>query len=263
MYKKSKSSTQHGIKTPYGVKTPHRLPIKTSNLEDLMRLVSQLYPTGRAWYLPENGVFRNFHESINVSFLRILNNSYDTLNSSFPDNEFFNENDCQLWEYRLGLPTNLALDLNQRKLIILNKMGYPRNIRVRQGIDYIKSELQNHGFNVGVYENIFYDVFGNVQRKLPFEIIASSISLTQHGGGTEHGESTQHGAGNYEVIANSMFDEDYSIGGTENLWATFFIAGPNNISDFANIPSGRKNEFKELVLKLKPAHLVAFTFINY
>jgi len=31
----------------------------------------------------------------------------------------------------------------------------------------------------------------------------------------------------------------------------------------ATIAANRQEEFRELVLKLKPAHLVAFTFINF
>ena len=44
MYQKNKHSTQHGPKTPFGLKTPHKFPSKTSDAEDFMRLVNQLYP---------------------------------------------------------------------------------------------------------------------------------------------------------------------------------------------------------------------------
>jgi hypothetical protein len=263
MYQKNKNSTQHGEKTPYGFGTPHKMPSKTSNEEDLLGLVSQLYPTGRAWYLPENGVFQNLHKAINVSFLRFVNDSYNLIDGSFPDNVDFDENDCDLWEYRLGLITNSSLSLNQRRTIILRKMAYPQNQRLRQGYRYIQEQLNLYGFNVGVYENIFYDINGDYYYKLPSDILSQSVTPTQHGGIIQHGTSTQHGAGNFDVIANNMYQESYNFGGVENLWATFYIAGPNSISDYASIPSNRKAEFRELVLKLKPAHTIAFTFINY
>ena len=64
-------------------------------------------------------------------------------------------------------------------------------------------------------------------------------------------------------IANDVNEENYSIGGNENLYATFFIASPVSLLEKGTVSNNRKKEFKELVLKLKPAHLVAFTFINY
>ena len=43
---------------------------------------------------------------------------------------------------------------------------------------------------------------------------------------------------------------------------TFFIGGAV-LGESAIIPSDRQEEFRETVLKLKPAHLIAFTFVNY
>lgn len=263
MYAKDKNSTQSGLKTPYGLRTPHRLPTKTSQAEDLLGLVNQLYPTGRAWYLPENGVFQNVHKAVNTSLLRTIEDIYSTIDSSIPDNVNFLEEDCLLWEYKLGLTSNLSLTVAQRREIIYRKFAYPRNIKARQGFRYIQEQLNLYGFNVGVYENIFYDINGNYYYKLPSDILANSVSDVQHGSPVQHGDSTQHGGGNFEVIANNMYEENYNIGGLENLWATFFIASQNDISSSAAIPASRKIEFKELVLKLKPAHTVAFTFVNY
>lgn len=263
MYQKTKNSTQHGNGTPHGLKTPHRYPTKTSDAQDLLGLVNQLYPTGRAWYLPENGVFQNFHKAVNTSFLRIVNDIYSTIDSSIPDNENFSEEDCLLWEYKLGLNSGQDLSLDQRRLIIAKKIGFPRNIKARQGVKYIQEQLNLYGFNVGVYENIFYDVNGNPYHKSPSEIVALSVSTTQHAEDVQHGESTQHGSGNFQVIANSSYSESYSIGGNENLWATFFIAGINDLTQSAVIPQARETAFRELVLKLKPAQTVAFIFVNF
>jgi hypothetical protein len=44
--------------------------------------------------------------------------------------------------------------------------------------------------------------------------------------------------------------------------STFFISG-NPIATTANIPIERKNEFRQLVLRLKPVQTIAFTFISY
>jgi hypothetical protein len=255
MYEVTDKSTQHGLSTPHGYNTPHRYPTAGIAIIDVFAdLARQLYPTGRAWYMNKNGKFDNLHKAINRSFVRVVQDSYLTLDSVFPDNDNFSGNDATLWEYRLGLITNTSLDLETRKQIILRKMSYPGNVQARQHPLFIESQLQLAGFDVWVHEN-------TQPYQTPNEIVALSIDATQHGGITQHGLGTQHGAGGFEVIANlSTPNESYSIG--SNLWSTAFLGGPN-LGDYANVPANRLQEFKELVLKLKPAHLVFYTFINY
>jgi len=255
MYEVTDKSTQHGLLTPHGYNTPHRYPTAGIAIIDVFAdLARQLYPTGRAWYMNRNGTFENLHKAINRSFVRVVQDSYLTLDSVFPDNDNFSVNDATLWEYRLGLITNSSLDLATRKQIILRKMAYPGNVKARQHPLFIESQLQLAGFNVWVHEN-------TQPYQTPNDILALSLVGTQHGGITQHGLGTQHGAGGFEVIANlSTTNESYSVG--SNLWATFFIGG-QNLGDYANVPANRLQEFKELVLKLKPAHTVAYTFIIY
>jgi len=119
---------------------------------------------------------------------------------------------------------------------------------------FIENQLQLSGFNVWVHENF-------KPYQTPSEIVSLSLDNTQHGGDTQHGLGTVHGSLGFDVIANlDTPNESYSIGG--NIWATFFIGG-ETLGDLATVPQIRQQEFKELVLRLKPAHLVAFTFINY
>lgn len=255
MYKKTEKSTQHGAKTPFGNKTPHRMPTKSTSNEDFLLLVNQLYPTGRAWYLPEDGAFQNLHKAINTSFIRLINNAHSLVDSTFPDNSNFNEYDADLWEYRLGLSNNSALTIEQRRVILLDKLRFPGNVYARQSLLYIESRLQAVGFNVKLYEN-------TSPYRTPAEILSTSAASITHGLPTVHGDSTLHGGSNFEVIANSSEYENYSVGGYGNLWATFFIAG-QTLNSFAVIPEARKKEFKELVLKLKPAEKIAFLMVNF
>jgi hypothetical protein len=256
MYNVTEKSTVHGVGTPHGLRVPHRMPISSEvNLTDIMaNLARQLYPTGRAWWMQNNGVFDNLHKAINRSFIRVLNDCDLTIDSCFPDNENFTENDANLWEYRLGLVTNNSLSLEVRKEAILRKMSYPRGIEARQNKLFIENQLRLAGFDVYVHENL-------PPYQTPDEIVSLSLELTQHGSGTQHGGGTQHGYINYDVIANeAIVNESFGVG--SNLWATFFIGG-ENLGEMATIPINRLIEFKELVLKLKPAHTVAYTFINF
>lgn len=265
MYIKSNKSTVHGIETPHGLGVPHRLPnsIKANDLL-LLGLVSNLYPTGRAFNFADKKKLRLIHEAFNLSFIDVISDSLFTIDSIIADNENCTAEDCSFLEYEYGLVTNELLPVAQRRKNILNKMAFPNNIKERQSASYIQEVLNSYGFDVGIYENIFDDGNGNKIHKLPTDINTSSTNEdTQHGFPTQHGDSTQHGSGGFEVIANSMYDEMYSFGGVENLWATFFIAGKNGLNTIAEIPKYRKSEFRELVLKLKPANTIAFLFINF
>lgn len=264
MYEVTNKSTMHGLGTPHGKSTPHKMPIPDSsfNVVDVMAdLARQLYPTGRAWWMPYNGVFSNLHKAINLSFVRVVESSNLTLDSIFPDNENFSIEDCILWEYRLGLVSNNSLSLEQRKQAILRKIAYPNNVKARQSRSFIESQLRLAGFDVYVHENSYFDgVKWNYYS--PNDITGLSSSEVQHGDELQHGGGTQHGFSGFDLIANEAVEnESFSIG-DGNLWATFFIGG-QTLGQIANVPITRLTEFKELVLKLKPAHLVAVTFINY
>lgn len=248
--------TPHGLGTPHGLNTPHKDLQEFQNEVALFNeLSAQLYPTGRAFYKNEKGQFRALEEAINTSFARLIEDSNLFIDSIFPDNENFNAEDATLWEYRLGLITNETVSLELRKQAIFRKLGYPNNIRARQNYRFIENQLNLSGFDVFVHENL-------PPYQTPLDIVSSSLNQIQHGGSLQHGDSTQHGGDSFDLIANSIEEiESFSIG-ANNLWSTFFIGGPN-LGDTAVVPRNRLREFKETVIKLKPAHTVAFTFINY
>lgn len=263
-YTVTDKSTMHGLKTPHGMRTPHRYPMpKGESLTDVFEdLTSQLYPTGRVWYMKKFGVFNLFHKAINRSFIRVIEDCDSTLDSFFPDNSNFTEEDAALWEYRLGLVTNTSLPLADRMDAIRRKFTYPGNVIARQHPLFIQSQLQAAGFNVFIHENKFFEG-GEWVYKTPAEIAGLSVTATQHGNGTQHGGGTQHGSASFVVVANSADPiENYAVGGYDNLWATFFIGG-ENLGDMASVPESRLYEFKELILKLKPAHTVAYLFVNF
>lgn len=253
-------NTVHKTSTPHGFSTPHKYPSEVGDQIDILNDLSiQLYPTGRAWYRPEGGIWENFHEAVNRSFSRLIDDGRSLINTNLPDNSDFTEEDAELWEYRLGLITNDTLDLETRKTAIRRKLGHPNNVKARQHPLFIESQLQLAGFNVFVHEN-------TQPYQSPSDITAISLPELQHGGigpeETQHGNSTQHGGQSFNVIANSINEIETFAVGDDNLWATFFIGG-EILGDFAEVPYNRLREFKELVIKLKPAHTVAFTFINY
>jgi len=263
MYIATENSTTHSFSTPHGFKTPHRFPIKgIKSLVDIMsNLASQLYPTGRAFSFKKQGVMDNTHLAFNRSFIRIIDDAQLTLDSTFPDNDNFSVEDCELWEYRFGIVSNNLLTLQQRKSAIYRRMSRGRNVPARQHKNYIQSQLQLAGFDVYLYENGFIEG-GITVYKRPQDIIALLTNSVQHGGTSQHGIGFQHGGSSSQIIANSYkANELYSVSDAR-LWATSFIGGAT-LGTYATIPASREEEFRELVLKLKPAHLAFFTFVNY
>lgn len=255
MYQKTEKSTAHGYGTPHGLKTPHRLPSSVqSSLTDIMaNLAIDLYPTGRAFTMQKDGVADKIHVALNRSFIRLVNSGFGIFDSIIPDNDNFDAEDCLLWEYRLGLKTNESFPLQDRRDAILRKMSRGRNVKARQSLEYIQYQLRIAGFDVYVHEN-------TIPYRSPEDIVAGSSNIAQHGGDNQHGVGSQHGATSVQLIANSSSqNEVFSVG---NLWASFFIGGAI-LGDMATITQNREQEFRELVLKLKPAHLIAYTFINF
>lgn len=256
-YEVTNKSTQHGDLTPHGFNTPHRFPILGESITDLkLSLTKDLYPTGRAWQIREKSNFEDFHVAINMSYIRLIQDAKRTIDSTLPDNDIFDEEDAVLWEYRLGLISNVFVSLEDRRVAILRKLAFPANIKARQHPLYIESQLQAAGFDVYIHEN-------TIPYKTPEEIVALVLTNVQHGVPSQHGSQFQHGSSGFDLIANSInSNEIYNVGGDENLWATFFISGVL-IENPASVLLQRQKEFRELVLKLKPAHTIAFLLINY
>lgn len=255
-YQVTEKSTVHGYGTPHGYNTPHRFPnYLKGGLADIMaNLAIDLYPTGRAFTMQKGGVADNMHVALNRSFIRLINSGFSVLDSNLPDNDNFDADDCLLWEYRLGLRTNEALPIQDRRDAILRKMSRGRNVPARQGKEYIEYQLRIAGFDVYVHEN-------TIPYRTPNDIIAGAANVSQHSDNYQHGLGSEHGDVSFSLIANSSEpNESFSVG--SNLWASFFISSVV-LGESAIIPANRELEFRELVLKLKPAHLICFTFVNY
>jgi hypothetical protein len=233
----------------------------------ILNLTKRFYPQGRAFRIPIGSTIEQVHKALAISENIAYESTLTVLDSILPDNVNFTLDDAADWERRLGLITNLSTPFNDRKLAILRKMNHPGTIKARQHYLYVEKSLQDAGFNVFVYENRFLEL-GVWVTKTPDEVIGPAISgQAVHmfdGAYLEHGQ-VQHGGGYGDKlkIANSIDkNEDALFNVGSNLRSTFFIGGPT-LGSFAIINPSREIEFRQLVLKLKPAHTVAFPFINF
>lgn len=235
--------------------------------DKLDALTRQLYPTGRAFKMPKNGWLESLHRGLALSENKAYNDALAILNSILPDNEYFTEEDAGDWERRLGMIDSTGVPLATRKLAIKRKMNFPGSIKARQHYLYIQGQLRAAGFDVYVYENRFDDGMGGYVTKSPVAIGGyGGIAATQHKTTIEHGQR-QHGGswGNF-VVNNIEQADDLSFNVGSNLRSTFFIGGPALESypgTYAYVPTMRKAEFRQLILKLKPVQTLAYLFIVY
>ena len=221
---------------------------------NILNSLKALYPTGRAFWFSKGSVSDLIHESISESFEAVLNDADSILDSFFPDSENFTEEDATLWENRLGLADNSQLPLEERKMIILRKMRHPDNTPYRQTRSFLEEQLQLSGFDVYVYEN-------PPPYQTPEEFSNTPIGQLQVSDDTEVGDLTLVGGFPFPVVANNALIDDYYSGGGK-LWPTFFI-GSQNPGDSAQVDINRRVEFRELILKTKPAHLAAYILVDF
>lgn len=223
---------------------------------DLLTLTKRFYPKGRALRIPSNSFLEKQHKGLNISESLALNSAISVLDSILPDNDNFTILDAEIWEKRLGLITNNLTTLSDRKLAIKRKLNHPSDIKSRQHYLFLERELQAAGFNVYIHENNFSGV-----TKTPSGVVATPQNAV-HRTGFKHGQFN-HGGTFSEKIVNSIYnsvDSVFDIG--SDYRSTFFIGG-QTVGDFANVDTNRILEFRQLILKIKPAQTVGYLFINY
>jgi hypothetical protein len=232
--------------------------------QTIKNLTYQLFPTGRAFWSKIDSDRDKLISGLNASEVRAYSDALSLLDSALPDNANFTAQDATMWERRLGLISNPLVSLSDRKLAIQRKMNHPGTVKARENYRYIEAQLQAAGFDVYVYENRFPDGFGGYVTKSPsvFSLLPFPLGGVQHGD-FQHGDA-QHGGGFFgNKVANHIeetLDNSFYVG--LNFKSTFFIGG-NIAGSWATIDANRKDEFRQLVLKIKPTQTIAFLLINF
>lgn len=210
--------------------------------------------------------------------------------SILPDNDNFDSVDADRWERVLQIPSNTT-DLEIRKQRIARQLYYPSGVVERSNYEFIQEQIRAAGFDVYIVENRFWN--GS-----EFEIIDPDTLATQdmESGLPESGvyESAGEIPGiDYTNIIANFIDESldngfftapvispvesgvFESGTIESgggggisldrdiqLQASFFIGG-SSFPSIVDVDITRKDEFRQLILKLKPNHTLGFEYINY
>ncbi len=223
--------------------------------DKLMKLTRQFYPTGRAFNMPRSGYFESLHQGLALSEERAYIDINSILSNILPDNSGFTIEDVRDWERRLGMIVNESVSLEDRKIAIKAKMNFPGEVKARQAGTWIERQLQAAGFDVYVYENL-----AGIS-PLAFSSDPSVLEYLQHGD-FQHGDQ-MHGKVYTNKVVNKidpLKDKFFNEGGSYR--ASFFIGGPT-AGSFANVDINRLSEFRQLILRTKPAQDVAFLFVNF
>jgi hypothetical protein len=231
-----------------------------SVFDRILKLVRQLYPTGRAWHIPFESFFEALHRALAYGDSEVYSDAMSTMDALLPDNPRFTANDATFWEKIYGLTTDPLTSLDDRKLAIAQRMSEPGLGDGMSHFQAIEAALQAAGFNVYVYENIFPLYPSGYETKNPAVIAPALLSPSQHGDPMQHGVQSHY---INHVVVNSIdndIDVNFSVG--PSLRATFFIGGAP-LGTFANIPASRRIEFRQLILRLKPVPNVAYLLINH
>jgi hypothetical protein len=270
-----------GIFTPITVTNVNITECFNENdIQPLIQLTEQLYPTGRGFNIHIGSFIRKMHLALSRSESRLNDNTLDILNGILPDNDSFTVEDATVWEQRLGLITNDAVSLANRKLAIIRKLNYPGTIIARQSGGFIQSQLQLAGFDVYVHENpdlisveellnelnnvanLGLGNIGGFNLGSVFSVYPN-LFTDSNIGGFNLGEVNLAQIDFKGKVVNNITDSldlHFNIGNSRIK--TFFIGG-ENLGDFANVPTARKDEFRQLILRLKPTETVAYLLINF
>lgn len=213
----------------------------------------RLLPTGSAFRLKVNGNIYKIIESIAELMNEAATNSKSILSKIIPDGlpyfddtlYQFNESDASHWELVLGINVSSAETLENRMKAIYVRM-HDENVSNHK--IYIQDKLRAAGFDVTVFE---------------YDEIKDFITAYKHSTTTIHGYNTRHGA--LQVpdftthIANTVkYSDEIPIEMTLDVMRnSFYIAGAT-FSDYVNIPIQRMDTFRDMVLRMKPTHRVAF-----
>jgi len=252
--------------------------------EKLLAVTRQLLPTGRAFRIGYGSTNEAVEKALIESEKRTIEDGMSILDTILPDNDNFSTEDATRWEQRLGLITNDLVSLTDRKLAIKRKMNHPGDVLARQSADYIQSQLQLAGFDVFIYEN---------PTGLTPEDILTQHVLSNYGQLGDSNQLDDYQLGDVYTFWNQYFSSviqlnDYQLGDfqlAEYLYlnkcvnfieqsfdstfniadytCSFIVAGTLDANFIAQIPAARKDEFRQLILKLKPTQNPALLFIDY
>ena len=191
-----------------------------------------------------------------LSIISIARKVLSIQDQRIPDNENFTSDDAENWERVFGIIPPAGSTLEDRKKVILSYWSIP-SYENRLTKDYLQEQLNIAGYDVQVVENRFYDPLSNT-----FKVLADNDSEFD----SNTFDSFVFDGTGYdptEILMNYIdpAKEDPINLNEFNANNVIFIGHPTEPR--ANIDISKKSQFRELILKYKPAHMACMIFVNY
>lgn len=248
---------------------------------ELFNLYATLLPDGRAFDIKNSYNFRKIFDAVSRLQDDLINDSENVLIGLDPNNEYFTEEQAKKLEKRYGLYINESLDFATRKQRLISRMTAPGDQLAKQHWSYIQKRLRDSGFDVYVHENRFTSsVLGSGYAGTAFAgtAFAGSEGFDYYAINPETTGYTEQ-CNNYIDVSKDTPPEAFmSTAGTmfagtayatdppvesDDWWKGCFFIGGETFGTLAEVEQTRKNEFRHLILKLKPAHSRAYLLIYY
>lgn len=247
--------------------------------DDILLQIRRLLPNGLAFKFKLGGVWENFWKgligdsSTTSSLVYVRNDALNVLDCLIPDNSNFGITDAHDWYRRFGMYDSGTMSLPDMKTAILQRMAWNSNPLDQQTASYIQTQLHNAGFP---FANVFVNNFGaggeavSLYSIYPFPNEIAMCNLV-HCNDTQCGTQAQtSGTGTtIRKVANYVEEtkDDFIRLGYPNYRSTFFIANtmsyPPLFFHSVTVPIGRKQELRQLILKLKSQQMVCWLNADY
>lgn len=239
-----------------------------NTVDDFIKLERDLYPSGDAFAMPTGGELETMSRALAIEKVEVNDTATNVLDVIYPDNDNFTIQDANDWYVRLGIYNSGSVSLDDMKLAIAERLGRLNEQYYRQDHAYITSKLVAAGFNVKIYENRF-DLGGgphDLATQPPTAFLFGTFSLAEIGSctfaETEFGVTYDH-ITFPKVVDHVQESRDAGFFVYPNMRSTFYVAAPTAITDYADVPLARKDEFRQLLIQLKPAQTVGYLIVNY
>ncbi len=236
-------------------------PFYVDRRSTIQKLFERFYPKGWAFKIPFDGIRAKVNEALALSENRAYSDAVLTNSSLLPDSKYFGTEDADIWEQRLGLINGTGLSIATRRENILRKYAFPGTIIARQNYRYIERELQAAGFDVYVHENRFPDGGGGFETKT-YQQFVDYEGFSVYGAAMGYGFMCYGETKDFRVVNYLDAGLDDSFDFDNNLERTFFIGG-SVAGTYADVLLAREEEFRKLILTLKPVQTGAYLVINY
>lgn len=250
--------------------------------DKIRKLTGQLFPTGRAFNILPNSIKDKYFNAVAEVEAEAYNEALGILNSILPDNDDFTVDDAARWEEALGMIDGTGVSLVDRKAAIIRKMNYPGTIVARQSAGFLEQSLQLANFDVYVHENL---PASSIESVLNAALGIVEMGVSEMGDNSEMGSSVDYYSDLFRcaemgvmemgdglemnecsytnIIANYINEELDKVFDLPVDTRSLFFVGGQDLGTFANVDINRKEEFRQLILRIKPVRSIAVLFINY